>query len=399
MKSLRRLALYIFFFSINFEVWDPLGTNGLFSIAKLTGYVYLITMLPELFSFITKKENRQFINPLILFFTILTIVNLFSIDANLGNFFHLTIFQNIVVMYILINHEQEDPCILEKGMLSFALGSLVLAVLYNMGIGVEISENGQVKIFEDNQNSIGLRSSVASIILIHNILINPLKIGYSRFLLLIPLLLIFELLAVSASRSAALAFVTAFIAGGFLIKTGKTWIKFLIMIFTIGFLIVAINLLLQHEVFRMRVMATIWEGDLSGRDIIWHNIFPLILDKPILGAGTVGYETYSFMVFGELKSPHNVFLEILCYTGIIGLAIYMLFLYRIFMRSYRLFRQKKLILPLLLLIPVVAALTSGQILNVKIGWLIFAYIAGTSPDITGRQNCADIPHGHLSIRT
>lgn len=393
MKSLRRLALYVFFFSINFEVWDPLDTNGLFSIAKLTGYVYLITMLPKLFSFITKKENRPFINPLILFFAILTVVNLFNIDANLGNFFNLTIFQNIFVMYILINHEQEDPCILEKGMLSFALGSLVLAVLYNMGIGVEISENGQVRIFEDNQNSIGLRSSVASIILIHNILINPLRIGYSRFLLLIPLLLIFELLAVSASRSAALALVTAFIAGGFLIKTGKTWVKFLVMLLTTGFLFVAINLLLQHEVLRMRVMSTIWEGDLSGRDIIWRNIIPLILDKPILGAGTVGYETYSFMVFGELKSPHNVFLEILCYTGIIGLAIYMLFLYRIFMRSYRLYRQRKLILPLLLLIPVVAALTSGQILNVKIGWLIFAYIAGTSPDIAGLQNCADVSHG------
>lgn len=399
MKSFRRLALYVFFFSINFEVWDPLNTNGFFSIAKLTGYIYLTAMLPELFSFITKKENRTFINPLILFFAILTIVNLFNIDANLGNFFNLTIFQNIVLMYILINHEQGDPCILEKGMLSFALGAMVLAILNNMGIGVEISENGQVRIFEDNQNSIGLRSCVASIILIHNMLTNPLKIGYSRLLLLIPLILIFELMAVSASRSAVLAFITALFAGGFLIKTGKTWIKFLVLLSTIGFLFAAINLLLQHEVFRMRLMSTIWEGDLSGRDIIWRNIFPLILDNPILGVGTIGYETYSFMVFGELKSPHNVFLEILCYTGIIGLAIYAVFLYRIFMRGYQLYRQTKLVLPLLLLIPLVAALTSGQILNVKTGWFILAYIAGNSPDIAGEQYCADIPHGHLSIRT
>ena len=156
MKSLRRLAHFVFFFSINFEVWDPLNTNGLFSIAKLTGYIYLITMLPELFSFITKKENRAFINPLILYFAILTVVNLFNIDASLSNFFNLTIFQNIVLFYILINHEQEDPNIFEKGMLSFAMGSFVLAILYNMGIGVEISENGQVSIFDDNQNSIGL---------------------------------------------------------------------------------------------------------------------------------------------------------------------------------------------------------------------------------------------------
>jgi len=376
MKSLRRLAHFVFFFSINFEVWDPLNTNGLFSIAKLTGYIYLITMLPELFSFITKKENRAFINPLILYFAILTVVNLFNIDASLSNFFNLTIFQNIVLFYILINHEQEDPNIFEKGMLSFAMGSFVLAILYNMGIGVEISENGQVSIFDDNQNSIGLRSCVASIILIHNILINPLKMGYSRFLLLIPLPLIFELLAVSASRSAILAFIIALIAGGFLTKTGKIWVKFIVLLIAVGFLFIIINLLLQHEVFRMRLMSTIWEGDLSGRDIIWRNIFPLILDNPLFGVGTVGYETYSFMVFGELKSPHNVFLEILCYTGITGLTVYLVFLYRIFMRSFHLYRQTKIILTILLLIPIFASLASGQILNVKIGWLIFAYIAG-----------------------
>jgi O-antigen ligase len=102
----------------------------------------------------------------------------------------------------------------------------------------------------------------------------------------------------------------------------------------------------------------------------------LILDNPLFGVGTVGYETYSFMVFGELKSPHNVFLEILCYTGITGLTVYLVFLYRIFRRSFHLYRQTKIILPILLLIPIFASLASGQILNVKIGWLIFAYIAG-----------------------
>lgn len=386
MKSFRRLALYVFFFSINFEVWDPLNTNGLFSIAKLMGYIYLITMVTELFSFETKKENKAFINPLLLYFAILTIVNLFNIDATLGNFFNLTIFQNIILLYILINHEQEDPLIIEKGMLSFAIGSFVLAILYNLGIGVEISENGQVSIFSDNQNSIGLRSCVASIILIHNVLINPLKIKYSRFILLIPLPLIFELLAVSASRSAIAAFVLALVAGGFITKTGKIWVKFLVLLLAIGLLFVTITLLMQYEVFRMRLMSTLWEGDLSGRDIIWRNIFPLILDNPLFGVGTVGYETYSIMVFGELKSPHNVFLEILCYTGIAGLSVYMLFLYRILLKSIQLYRNLAIILPLLLLIPIFAALVSGQILNVKIGWIIFAYIAGSYQMMSYRVN-------------
>lgn len=394
MKSIRRIALFLFFLSINFEVWDPLNTNGLFSIAKLMGYIYLATMLPRFFNFLTNKNNSTFIAPLFLYFAILTIVNLFNSDATLSTFFNMTIFQNIFLLYILINHEQEDPMIIEKGLLSFALGSGILAILYNAGIGIEISENGQVSIFHDNQNSIGFRSCVASIILIHNVVINPLKIGYSRFLLLLPLPLIFELLAVSASRSAVFSFILALVVGGSLVKTGKIWGKYLVILSTICFLFVIASLLMQHEVFRMRLMYTFMEGDISGRDIIWRHILPLIRDNPIFGVGTVGYESYSIMVFGELKSPHNVFLEILCYTGIIGLSIYMVFLYRIVAKSFKMYIKMNLVLPMLLLIPVFVSIASMQILNVKTGWIIFAYIAGSYNMIpAGEQNADDLSNG------
>jgi hypothetical protein len=394
MKSLRRIALFLFFLSINFEVWDPLNTNGLFSIAKLMGYIYLATMLPRFFYFLTNKNNSTFIAPLFLYFAILTIVNLFNSDATLSTFFNMTIFQNIFLLYILINHEQEDPLIIEKGLLGFALGSGILAILYNAGIGIEISENGQVSIFHDNQNSIGFRSCVASIILIHNVVINPLKLGYSKFLLLLPLPLIFELLAVSASRSAVFSLILALVVGGSLVKTGKIWGKYLVILSTICFLIVIASLLMQHEVFRMRLMYTLQEGDTSGREIIWRNILPLIRDNPLFGVGTVGYETYSIMVFGELKSPHNVFLEILSYTGILGLSIYIVFLYRIVAKSFKMYTKMNLVLPMLLLIPVFVSIASMQILNVKTGWIIFAYIAGSYNMIPEReQNADDLSNG------
>ena len=394
MKSLRRIALFLFFLSINFEVWDPLNTNGLFSIAKLMGHIYLATMLPRFFYFLTNKNNSTFIAPLFLYFAILTIVNLFNSDATLSTFFNMTIFQNIFLLYILINHEQEDPLIIEKGLLGFALGSGILAILYNAGIGIEISENGQVSIFHDNQNSIGFRSCVASIILIHNVVINPLKLGYSKFLLLLPLPLIFELLAVSASRSAVFSLILALVVGGSLVKTGKIWGKYLVILSTICFLIVIASLLMQHEVFRMRLMYTLQEGDTSGREIIWRNILPLIRDNPLFGVGTVGYETYSIMVFGELKSPHNVFLEILSYTGILGLSIYIVFLYRIVAKSFKMYTKMNLVLPMLLLIPVFVSIASMQILNVKTGWIIFAYIAGSYNMIPEReQNADDLSNG------
>ena len=151
---------------------------------------------------------------------------------------------------------------------------------------------------------------------------------------------------------------------------------------------------MQHEVFRMRLMYTLQEGDTSGREIIWRNILPLIRDNPLFGVGTVGYETYSIMVFGELKSPHNVFLEILSYTGILGLSIYIVFLYRIVAKSFKMYTKMNLVLPMLLLIPVFVSIASMQILNVKTGWIIFAYIAGSYNMIPEReQNADDLSNG------
>ena len=119
------------------------------------------------------------------------------------------------------------------------------------------------------------------------------------------------------------------------------------------------------------------DRDLSGRDIIWQNIMPLIKDNLVFGVGNVGYSEFSQSTFGLFNSPHNVFLEILCYTGIIGLSIYLVFLFRIFSKCYQLYKTENNLLPLILLIPVLGIIASSQILDVKTGWIIFAFIAGS----------------------
>ena len=48
IKQVQRFALYLFFFSINFEVWDPFNTDGFFSVSKLTGLIYLFTIIPQI---------------------------------------------------------------------------------------------------------------------------------------------------------------------------------------------------------------------------------------------------------------------------------------------------------------------------------------------------------------
>ena len=41
-ESIVAIVIFVFFFSLNFEIWDPLHTNGSFSVAKLFGIIYFL---------------------------------------------------------------------------------------------------------------------------------------------------------------------------------------------------------------------------------------------------------------------------------------------------------------------------------------------------------------------
>jgi O-antigen ligase len=127
-----------------------------------------------------------------------------------------------------------------------------------------------------------------------------------------------------------------------------------------------------------RLLIIYERGDLGGRDVIWQELYPLIGGNPVLGVGETGYAYFAQTTFGRYTSPHNVILEVLCFTGIIGLIIYSLFLFRVFNKGYQHYKTEGLLLPLLLISPVIGMLITGHIIGVKIGWIIFSYIVGSS---------------------
>lgn len=377
INQVQRIALYLFFFSINFEVWDPFNTTGFFSVSKLTGLIYLLTIIPHINNFNRTDKIKPFLLPIWFFFGILTCVNLININLISSDFFDFTIFQNIFLFWFFINHERKDPLSLEKGFLSFALGSVALASLFYAGVGIEYAE-GRVRIFGDNPNIIGIKMSISMAILILATSQNKLKLGKARYLFLFPIPIMLRLMAETGSRVAFISFALIFVTGIVLFKTKRIWVK--ISLFTVGSiaLIYSWVYLVQAETLMQRLSQSYKEGDLAGREVIWQRLLPLIEYNPIVGVGKTGYEYFSKITFGIGTSPHNVILEVLCYTGIIGLIIYLLFLFRVFKKGYQNYKKDGLLLPLLLLIPVFGSLVSGQILGVKIGWVIFAYIVGSS---------------------
>ena len=78
-----------------------------------------------------------------------------------------------------------------------------------------------------------------------------------------------------------------------------------------------------------------------------------------------------------IASPHNVFIEATCYTGIVGLTIFIVFLSRIILNAINRRRFLNELLPIAIMVgPILGLLLSGQIFEQKLIWCLFAYIAG-----------------------
>lgn len=376
VNKIQRIALLLFFFSINYEMLVPFSAFDL-SVSRITGFLYFLSLIPDLKFFLRTDKINSILILAWIFFGLLTVVSLININEVSKEFFNMTLFQNILLFWFLINHARKDYLILEKGMLIFALSTVLMAYFYIANIGVEYV-GGRLSMFKENENAVGINMSIGIAILLVNVIQNRLKLGGVRYLLLIPLPLMINFVFATGSRLAFLSMVLSIIALMILIKPSEKYVKIIILISGMLLLLLLGIWLLQHEILRDRLFRTVQEGDLAHRDEIWQRLFPLIKENLLFGVGNAGYSAYSLYTFGLLRSPHNVIIEVLCLTGITGLIIYLIFLFKILYKGYTSYMSSGILLPVLLAIPAVGAILSGQIITRKIGWVIFAYIVGST---------------------
>jgi len=342
-------------------------------VAKLSGFIYLATIVPQLFTFLRVGGYGRFLKPIWIFFFLLLVMSALNANALFPQVFDRTIFQNIIVFWIIINHERKEPGILEKGFLSFAAGSVVLSVLFYSGIGISYIDN-RLSIFGDNQNIVGMRMCLSMVILGVNVGQNRLEMGMSRFLLLLPLPVMFHLMTATQSRVSLVSFVMVLFIGFVLFKTRRVLGKLIVL--TIGGVVFFVLwfTIENTDVVQIRIFQSIVEGDLSGREDIWEVILPLIKENLLFGVGRTGYNYFTQSTWGVVKSPHNVIFEVIAFTGLLGLVFFLSFYIRIIVVSIRVYQNSGMLLPLLLMVPIFGLLLSGQLIDVKIFWVIMAYV-------------------------
>tara|TARA_Y100000768_G_scaffold310435_1_gene244812 strand:+ start:17710 stop:18948 length:1239 start_codon:yes stop_codon:yes gene_type:complete len=386
--SIQNYFLYLYFFSINVENFNP---TGYFSISKLAGITYIASAFLSFKNFTSlNRKQLYFYWPILIFIIYLTLISIINFNDYSNRFFDIAFIQNILIFMVLVNHVRKDSYVLEKGMFALSVGSIVVSFFLFLGIGVsEIATEGDIvrkTFFNAGANELALKLSAGLAIIISILYENTLKIKkWIRLLLIFSVPLLILGILGTASRTAFLILPACGLAwfGFKLLASNNKFYALLLGLFTLViFLTPIIFIALQAEQFQFlaeRLANTGGIADISetGRFTLWLGYFSLIFENFIFGNGYSGFDLLSYEFFGFIESPHNVLLEVFLYTGLIGFLIYILFLSRIFVVSYKLYKQKSRILPTIIIPIALAFILILQGLNEKICWIILAYIIGT----------------------
>ena len=385
--TIQNFFLYLYAFSLNIENFNP---TGYFSISKLAAILYLISIVPSFkFYIFLSTRSLYFFWPIIFFFVYLTIISIANINYYSARFIDIAILQNILIFIVIVNHARRDQLILERAMLAFAIGAIFTLMLILLGVGSGFSDEGtkigRLTFFDAGINELGIKLATGSLIIVISAFQNTLKLNKLRYLMLIFVPFIYITVLQTGSRT---AFAVPILAGfiWFFYRTLISRHKFIALITGIGLsaitVVPIVFLVLQSGALNIiieRFTLTGGAGDFSetGRFTLWIGFFYLLRENLIFGNGFSGFDLITFNYFGFLESPHNVILEIMLYTGLIGLSAYLLFLYRVFIATLIMYKYDRNLLPALLIPSILAYVLILQGLSEKVVWLILSYIIGT----------------------
>lgn len=385
MRGLRRFLIFLVGVSIPFNnvAFSFAGRN--WSLGLIASAVYILTMLPDINKISRIVSYGKYIFNLLWFAILLTLLNFIHANYYGTPIIPTTMFMCSVLFYIMLLHNLLDIGVARRCMYGMALGSVMMAICLLCGIGVEFDDDSRLQMFGENSNSLGVYTCVGAIILFNDFIIRDrLNIKKFRFVLLLAYIPIVILLFATGSRVAFISFVLSFVVGVAFFKPRATRRKLIVVLLSmcIAFVLYLISQKADFVIFE-RLLSTAQEGNISGREHILKTLWPYAIKHLLWGVGQTGYVQISQEALGGVLvtvgtiygiSPHNVLVEILLYTGIWGLILYVSFWYKTIGCAKWIFKESMNIQPIVLFIPILGCVLSGQILYAKWAFVIYAYI-------------------------
>lgn len=380
IKRAQKFSIFLLIFSLNFESIDLFYLGISYLATKISISLLLFFSLLNFKESFTFKVYPKYIKVVSFYFFILTVNNFINRGDGYNNIIDIPFFLNLLVFIILCNYTMVDKKILLKGLVVLSLSSFFLAMLYFSGFAVEGEGEleGRSSIFGMNQNHLGVTLCISIFVLLSVVFENKLELNKNRSLFLIPIPFLLVFMLGTGSRVAFISLVLGVFSLLFLNRSLNTTKKYLIATISLFFLLMLWAVFLKNTLVVGRLFDSISEGDLSSRDLIWLSIYDVIVNNAIIGIGETGYGAKMMAWADNVPSPHNVFIEVICYTGLVGLIVFIVFLKRIYYKAKEMNVKGKELLPIILLIPFFGNLLSGQLFDMKQYWVLLAFIASDS---------------------
>ena len=380
--SLMQKTIVIYAFSVGFEHVDVLQSDGSFTLAKLMGiflaisfFLHSFTRLPDTID----KRSAWEVSPILVFLLLLFIQNVINFQSYSVTVLDSAFVLNLFVFMLILRFMKTQSGLIERSLKAFVAGALISCVILNLGIGVEINSDGRHTIFGANYNELAFKFTAAFGLLLANF--EKAHSGNIKRLSIVCCLLILVYGTIlTGSRSAILAILITICIFSVLNESLPRSIRVVGVSLMVGFVVLQIinsnDLISRFALFAIETSET--NDALGGRLIIWSIGFEIFQDSMIVGVGRSGYEHLVYLAAGHMHDPHNVLLETMLYTGIVGTLLILIFFIRIGSAAKNHYAMSRDPSSLYLAVPLILMIMGQQIFGIKIFWLMSAIILARS---------------------
>jgi O-antigen ligase len=287
----------------------------------------------------------------------------------------------LIALFWIASDLLKDTRMARSVLLAYSIvsGLIAVASVSHVPGFSEVGDQGRVTALE--MSSTSTTSVLGAVITIGLWLYGSYRHFVSKILLLLFALCLLVLLVTSGSRTFLLAFVIGVSVYMFPYwRSKQTWkAVFLVIISVAGVLYITAN----DSATLQRWLRTYYEGDTSGRDVIYEIAADMILEKPLLGWSVSGYREVGRQEGGRFfwtaRAVHNNFLDLLLTVGIVGATPFFVGLWLCGLSAWRARLGNLGLLPLALLMTVLVCGLGTTLVTYKTFWLILALTLGAAP--------------------
>jgi O-antigen ligase len=367
-------GLFLLVASIPFEY--PERTIPL-EIPTLTGAVFLLVTLLH-----PRRCYGRLPAP-VLWFGLYLIVYLISVTAGgdhvseaMSEF--IVVLQGVLVL-LAAGNLMEDPAIAHRAMLTLVFACSARGALPFVGFGrtADVVWTGGERVSALGQNA----NSAAMILAAGMVALIGLAYGRQRtgILRLLPTAALGGLLGYAVLETGSRGGLAALLGGVLIFALAANTLRGLLRNAAIA--VIAISLLvvgtLHLPMMKNRLEDSVRNGNLAGRERLYPALWTMFLEKPVLGWGPVTNTYEVAQRIGErerpLRAAHNIVLELLTSTGLVGAVPFLLGLWLCARNAWRARRGGWGVLPLALLCSVLISNMSGDWIASKLIWVVLAY--------------------------